>query len=79
MQIYAASIIMRLEFTSLLHIPAIKLCLFLPDTFESLTMQVLLWEYLPLYTSKAEAWVTHLRAINKKWSAARGSAKSINW
>ena len=47
-------------------IPAIKLRLSLPDPLESLIMRVPPLDDLPLYTSKADAGVTLLKAVRKK-------------
>ena len=62
MQIHTGHIIIRSDLASCSTIPPIKLRLSLPDPLESLIMQV----DLPLYTSKAEAGVTLLKAVRKK-------------
>ena len=66
MQIHTGNIIIRSDLASCSTIPAIKLRLSLPDPLESLIMQVPPLDDLPLYTSKAEAGVTLLKAVQKK-------------
>ena len=66
MQIHRGHIIIRSDLASCSTIPAIKLRLSLPDPLESLIMQVPPLDDLPLYTSKAEAGVTLLKAVRKK-------------
>ena len=66
MQIHTGHIIIRSDLASCSTIPAIKLRLSLPDPLESLIMQVPPLGDLPLYTSKAEAGVTLLKAVRKK-------------
>ena len=66
MQIHTRHIIIRSDLASWSIIPAIKLRLSLPDSLESLMMQVLPLDDLPLYNSKAEAGVTLLKAVRKK-------------
>ena len=66
MQIQTGHIIIRSDPTSCSTIPAIELRLSLPDPLESSIMQVPPLEDLPLYTSKAEAGVTLLKAVRKK-------------
>ena len=66
MQIHTGHIIIRSDLASCSTIPAIKLRLPLPDPLESLIMQVPPLDDLPLYTSKAEAGVTLLKAVRKK-------------
>ena len=66
MQIHTGNIIIRSDLTSCSHIPAIKLRLSLPDPLESLIMEVPPLDDLPLYTSKAEAGVTLLKAVRKQ-------------
>ena len=58
--------IIRSDPASCSTIPAIRLRLSLPDPLESLIMQVPPLDDLPLYTSKAEAGVTLLKAVRKK-------------
>ena len=66
MQIHTGHIIIRSDLAACSTIPAIKLRLSLPDPLESLIMQVPPLDVLPLYTSKAEAGVTLLKAVRKK-------------
>ena len=66
MQIHTGHIIIRSDLASWSTIPAIKLRLSLPDPLESMIMQVPPLDDLPLYTSKAEAGVTFLKAVRKK-------------
>ena len=66
MQLHTGHIIMRSDLASCSTIPAIKLRLSLPDPLESLILQVPPLDDLPLYTSKAEAGVTLLKAVPKK-------------
>ena len=66
MQIHTGHIIIRSDLASCSTIPAIKLRLSLPDPLQSLIMQVPPLDDLPLYTSKAEAGVTLLKAVRKK-------------
>ena len=66
MQILTGHIIIRSDLASCSTNPAIKLRLSLPDPLESLIMQVPPLNDLPLYTSKAEAGVTLLKAVRKK-------------
>ena len=66
MQIHTGNIIIRSDLASCSTIPAIKLRLSLTDPLESLIMQVPPLDDLPLYTSKAEAGVTLLKAVRKK-------------
>ena len=66
MQIHSGHIIIRSDLASCSTIPAIELPLSLPDPLESLIMQVPPLDDLPLYTSKAEAGVTLLKAVRKK-------------
>ena len=66
MQIHTGHIIIRSHLASCSTNPAIKLRLSLPDPLESLIMQVPPLDDLPLYTSKAEAGVTLLKAVRKK-------------
>ena len=66
MQIHTGHIIIRSDLASCLTIPAFKLRLSLPDPLESLIMQVPPLDDLPVYTSKAEAGVTLLKAVRKK-------------
>ena len=66
MQIHTGHIIIRSDLASCSTIPAIKLRLSLPDPLESLIMQVPPLDDLPLYTSKAGAGVTLLKAVRKK-------------
>ena len=65
MQIHTGHIIIRSDLASCSTIPAIKLRLSLPDPLESLIMQVPPLDDLPLYTSRAEAGVTLLKAVPK--------------
>ena len=67
MQIHTGPIIIRSDLASCSTIPAIKLRLSLPEPLESLIMQVPPLDDLPLYTSKAEAGVTLLKAVRKKF------------
>ena len=66
MQIHTGHNIIQSDFASCSTFPAIKLRLSLPDPLESLIMQVPPLDDLPLYTSKAEAGVTLLKAVRKK-------------
>ena len=66
MQIHTGHIIITSDLASCSTIPAIKLRLSLPDPLESLIMQVPPLDDLPLYTSKTEAGVTHLKAVRRK-------------
>ena len=66
MQIDTGHIIIRPDLASCSTIPAIKLPLFWPDPLESLIMQVPPLDDLHLYTSKAEAGKTLLKAVRKK-------------
>ena len=66
MQIHTGHFIIRSDIASSSTIPAIKLRLFLLDPLESLIKQVPPLDDLPLYTSKAEAGVTLLKAVRKK-------------
>ena len=66
MQIHMGHIIIRSDPASCSTILAIKLRLSLPDPLESLIMQVPPLDDLPLYTSKAEAGMTLLKAVRKK-------------
>ena len=66
MQIHTGHIIIRSNVASSSIIPAVKLRILLPDPLESLIMQVPPLDDLPLYTSKAEAGVTLLKAVRKK-------------
>ena len=63
MQIHTGHIIRRSDLVSRSTIPAIELRLFLPDPLESLIIQVPPLNDLTLYTSKAEAGVTLLKAV----------------
>ena len=66
MQVHKGHIIIRTDLALCSTIPAIKLQLSLPDPLESLIMQVSPLDDLPLYTSKAEAGVTLLKAVRKQ-------------
>ena len=66
MQIHTGHILIRSGLAACSTFPAIKLRLSLPDPLESLIMQVPPLDELPLYTSKAEAGVTLLKAVRKK-------------
>ena len=66
MQIHTGHIIIRSDLAPCSTIPAIKLRLSLPDPLASLIMPVPPLDDLPLYTSKAEAGVTLLKAMRKK-------------
>ena len=63
MQSHTGHIIIRSDLASC---STIKLRLSLPDPLESLIMQVPPLDDIPLYTSKAEAGVTLLKAVRKK-------------
>ena len=64
-QVHTWHIIIRSDLASCSTIPAIRFRLFLPHPLESLIMQVPPLDNLPLYTSKAEAGVTLLKAVRK--------------
>ena len=66
MQIQTGLIIIRSDLATCSTTPAIKLRLSLPDPLESVILQVPPLDDLPLYTSKAEAGVTLLKAVRKK-------------
>ena len=66
MQTHTGHIIIRSDLASCSTIPAIRLRLSLPEPLESLIIQVPPLDDLPLYTSKAEAGVTLLKAVRKK-------------
>ena len=66
MQIRTDHVIIRSDLASCSFIRAIKLQLSLLDTLESLIVQVPSLDELPLYTSKAEAGKTLLKAVQKK-------------
>ena len=65
-QIHTGHIIIRSDLASCSTIPAIRSRLSLPDPLHLLIMQVPPLDDLPLYTSKAEAGVTLLKAVRKK-------------
>ena len=66
MQNHTGHIFIRSDHASCSTIPAIKLRLSLPDPLESLIMQVPLLDDLPLYSTKAEAGVISLKAVQRK-------------
>ena len=66
MQNHTGHIIIRSDLASCSTTPTNKLRLSFPDPLESLIMQVPPLDDLPLYTSKAEAGVTLLKAVRKK-------------
>ena len=66
MQMHTGHIIIRSDLASCSTILAIRMRLSLPDPLQSLIMQVPPLDDLPLYTSKAEAGVTLLKAVRKK-------------
>ena len=70
MQIHTGHIIIRSDLGLCSTIPAIKFRLSLLDPLESLIMQVPPLDDLPLYTSKAEAGVTLLKAVRKKLTSS---------
>ena len=76
-QIHTGHIIIRSDLASCSTIPAIKLRLSLPDPLESLIMQVPPLDVIPLYTSKADARVTLLKAVRKKL-ISRPRVRQIN-
>ena len=77
MQIHTGHSIIRSEFASCSTIPAIKLRLSLPEPLESLIMQVPPLDGPTLYTSKAEAGVTLLAAVQEKLIRSR-RARPVN-
>ena len=77
MHIHTGHFIIRSDLASCSTIPAINLRLFLPDPLEALIMQVPPLNDRSVYTSKAEARVTLLKAVQKE-SMSNPRVRQVN-